>query len=39
MYEMHLALFFKAGCDKAATRVADFDKDIFVGDYFVGKFF
>jgi hypothetical protein len=25
--------------DKAATRVADFDTDICVGDYLVGKFF
>jgi hypothetical protein len=28
-----------ARTDEAATRVADFDTDICVGDYFVGKFF
>jgi hypothetical protein len=25
--------------DEAAARVADFDIDIYVGDYLVGKFF
>jgi hypothetical protein len=27
-----------ARTDEAATRIADFDMDICVGDYFVGKF-